>query len=205
MSNMMDNLFGSETRRSLLTALLMNQDSSYHIRELSEVTGVPYGMVYKEVQNLTKMGIIIQEKKGTLNILHVNKKLPIYPDLRNIIIKTTGFYKHLTKELNGELDYLLIYGSTASHKDRPKGDIDLMVIGEIDENHLLDSISRVETQTKRVIDYIHWTLDGFYQKIKERNHLLLDIVEKPIIMLEGNEHEFRRIVKGKINLENQNR
>jgi len=195
----MDNLFGSETRRSLLTALLMNQDTSYHIRGLSEVTGIPYGMVYREVQNLTEMGLIIHEKKGNLRILHVNKNLPIYPDLRNIIIKTTGFYQYLAKELTGKLEYLLVYGSTASHSDRPDGDIDLMVIGEIDENNLLDSINRVEAQTKRAIDYIHWTNEEFHQKIKERHHLLQDIVDKPLIMLEGEEDEFRGLVKGRGN------
>jgi len=196
MSIKMDNLFGSKTRRSLLTALLMNQGSSYHIRELSEVTGVPYGMVHREVQNLTEMGLITHEKKGNLRILHVNKDLPIYPDLRNIIIKTTGFYQYLAKELNGGLDYLLVYGSTASHKDRPGGDIDLMVIGEIDENHLLSSINHVEAQTNRSIDYIHWTTEEFHHKIKERHHLLQDIADKPLIMLEGDENEFRRVIRG---------
>ncbi len=195
MSIKMDNLFGSETRRSLLTALLMNQGRSYHIRELSEVTGVPYGMVYREVQNLTEMGLITHEKKGNLRILHVNKDLPIYPDLRNIIIKTTGFYTYLAKELNGGLDYLLVYGSTASNKDRPDGDIDLMVIGEIDEEHLLNAINRVEAQTKRAIDYIYWTTEEFHRKIKEGHHLLQDIADKPLIMLEGDEDEFRGTVK----------
>lgn len=195
----MDNLFGSETRRSLLTALLMNQGNSYHIRGLSEVTGIPYGMVYREVQNLTEMGIIIHEKKGNLRILHVNKSLPIYPDLRNIIIKTTGFYNYLANELSGQLVYLIVYGSTASHSDRPEGDIDLMVIGEIDENNLLDSINRVEAQTNRAIDYIHWTPEEFHQKIKERHHLLQDIVDKPLIMLEGDEDKFRGVVKGRGN------
>ncbi len=177
----------------------MNQGNSYHIRGLSEGTGIPYGMVYREVQNLTEMGIIIHEKKGNLRILHVNKSLPIYPDLRNIIIKTTGFYNYLANELSGQLVYLIVYGSTASHSDRPEGDIDLMVIGEIDENNLLDSINRVEAQTNRAIDYIHWTPEEFHQKIKERHHLLQDIVDKPLIMLEGDEDKFRGVVKGRGN------
>jgi len=201
----MDNVFGSKTRLRLLTVLMMEPNSSYHIRGISKVTDIPYGMVYKEVLNLTEMGIITQEKKGNLRILHVNKNLPIYPDLRNIIIKTTGFYQYLAKEFNGRLEYLLVYGSTASHTDRPEGDIDLMVIGEIDENHLLNTIDRVEAQTNRAIDYINWTTEEFHQKIKEHHHLLQDIADKPLIMLEGDEDEFRDAVKRRGNPRDQDK
>ena len=51
-------------------------------------------------------------------------------------------------------------------------------------------------ELKREINYILWTENAFNKKVKERHHLILDMIEKPLIMLVGDEDEFRRAAKG---------
>ncbi|MCW4051072.1 MAG: hypothetical protein NWE89_15215 [Candidatus Bathyarchaeota archaeon] len=199
----MNKLFGSKTRTSLITKFMMEPDRAFYIRELSRETHIPYSMVHKELDNLTGLGIITREKKGNLTLITANKELPIFNDLRNIIIKTTGIYHVIRDRVQGDIKYMLVFGSIASHDDNPQSDLDLMIIGNIDEWKLIETLNDIEKETHRQINYISWTHNEFQKKIKENNHILLDISEKPVIMLEGNEDEFRQAIKRRNNPQNQ--
>jgi len=198
----MNKLFGSKTRTSLITKLMMEPDRVFHLRELSRETGIPYGMVHREIKNLTNLNIITREKKGNLTLIKANRSLPIYNDLRNIIIKTTGFHYFINNRIQGEIEYLLIFGSIAKHTDDMMSDIDLMLIGEVNELELVESVSQIEKEIRREVNYIHWTTDDFQKKIKEKSHILKDIADNPLIMLEGDEDEFRRVIRGQDHSEN---
>ena len=201
----MYNLFGSKTRTHLITRLMMEPDKQYYIRELSRETQTPYSMVYKEIENLKQLGLIKSEKKGKITLLWVNKKLPYYKDLRNLIMKTTGISYIIQEQLRklSNIDYLLIFGSTASGEDTPESDIDLMIIGDIPEIEIIKAVSETEKNVERELNYILWTRDEFEKKIKEKNHILIDVAENPIIMLRGTADEFRGSIKNRLSEKNQ--
>jgi len=90
MTSKIDRLFGSKTRVSLLSKLLMNPDKSFYIRELSRELEIPYGMLYKEEKNLVSLGIVNEEKKGKVTLVSINKNLPYFAELKNLMIKTVG-------------------------------------------------------------------------------------------------------------------
>ncbi|MCW4013058.1 MAG: nucleotidyltransferase domain-containing protein [Candidatus Bathyarchaeota archaeon] len=178
----------------------MEPERQFYIREISRETQIPYGMVYKELDNLEQLGIITSQKKGKITLLQVNKETPYYEDLRNLIMKTTGIANIIQNHVkHPEIAYLLIFGSIASGKDTPESDIDLMIIGDISEKELIEEADEIEKNIGREINYILWTHTEFEKKIKEKNHILIDVAEKPIIMLKGSEDEFRgSIEKGLI-------
>ena len=193
----MYNLFGSKTRTKLLTKLMIDSNRVFYIRELAKETKIPYGMVYKELENLEELGIITREKKGNLTLLQVNTELPYLLDLKQIIMKTTGILYTLQDRLNQlkGVKYLLIFGSVAKGEDSHESDIDLMIIGAVDEEKLIETIRALEKEISKTVNYILWSVDEFEKKIKEKNHILLDVAENPITMLRGNEDEFRRVIE----------
>lgn len=201
----MYNLFGSKTRTKLLTRLMMEPDREYYIRELSRETKTHYSMIYKEIENLEQLGVIKTEKKGRITLLRVNKELPYYHDLRSLIMKTTGISHTILNQLETQqnIEYLLIFGSAASGEDAPQSDIDLMIIGEPTEETLLESVNAIEKSTGKEINYILWTREEFEKKIKENNHIILDIADKPLIMLKGEVDAFRRTIKNRHTEESQ--
>jgi len=195
----MYNLFGSKTRTKLLTKLMMNPDRVFYIRELAKETQIPYGMVYRELENLEELEIITREKKGTLTLLHVNTELPYLLDLRQIIMKTTGMLYALRDKLD-QLDgvkYLLVFGSAAKGEDTHGSDLDLMIIGEVDEERLIEAVRVLEDETGKAVNYILWSINEFKKKIKEKNHILIDVAANPITMLRGKEDEFRQLIEHK--------
>jgi predicted nucleotidyltransferase len=190
-------LFGSKTRVRLITRLVMNPKQTFYIRELSRQLGIPYGMVYREIGNLAELGIITLEKRGKITVIHVNESLPYIGDLRNLVLKTTGVSHVILERIPGKDDirFMLIFGSMASGDYGEHSDIDLMVVGSLDEEPLLEAAKRIEEETGREVNYLLWSEEEFHKKVKNGNHLLLDIAEKPLIMLVGREDEFRGAVE----------
>lgn len=196
MASRMYNLFGSKTRVRLITKLMMNPKQTYYIRELSRELGIPYGMVYREIGNLAGLRIIKLEKRGKITLIHVNESLPYLGDLRNLVLKTTGVSHVILEMIPGDsVRFMLVFGSMASGDYGERSDIDLMVVGSLEEEPLLEAAKRIEAETGREVNYVLWSEEEFQEKIKSGHHLLLDIAEKPLIMLVGSEDEFRGAVK----------
>lgn len=197
MISTIDRLFGSRTRATLLCKLLMNPDRSFYLRELSRELGIPYSMVYKEEKNLVSLGIVEEEKRGPVTLVAVNKKLPYFSDLRGLVTKTVGLGEVLGESLSKVkgIHYALVYGSFAGGEYTESSDVDLLVVGDVQEENLLREISQAENVVNREINYILWSDEEFASRVKSRHHLLSDLVNKPVIMLQGDEDEFRRVLE----------
>jgi len=207
MTSKIDKLFGSKTRVSLLSKLMMNPGKSFYIRELSSDLKIPYSMLYKEEKNLASLGIVIEEKKGKVTLVSVNKKLPYFAELKNLLVKTVGLsdlLRSVLLEMRG-IRYALVYGSFASGEESESSDVDLLIIGDVNEEEVLKLISRAEKELGREINYILWSEKEFTKRIEGKHHLLVNLVGKPIIMLIGEEDEFGRAVKKQSHKENKAR
>jgi len=197
MTSKLDKLFGSKTRVALLSNLMMNSDKQFYIRELSKDLNIPYGMLYREVKNLVSLGILAEEKRGKVTLVSVNKKLPYFAELKGMMMKTTGLgdlMRNALSKLKG-IRHALVYGSFASGEETESSDIDLLVVGGLSEEDVLKAVSHVEKDVGREVNYILWSETEFSKRAKSRHHLLVDIAGKPIIMLVGDEDEFRRAAK----------
>ncbi len=154
-------------------------------------------MLYREVKNLVSLGIITEEKKGKITLLSVNMDLPYFAELRGLMIKTAGLGDSMRDALSGfvGIRYALIYGSLASGEETDRSDVDFLVVGEVDGEDLLRAMSGVEKDVGREVNYILWSEDEFMERVREGHHLLADISRKPVLMLVGDEDEFRRIIE----------
>jgi predicted nucleotidyltransferase len=89
----------------------------------------------------------------------------------------------------------LIYGSFAKGTETTKSDIDLLVIGDLDEDLVLRAVSKTEKKIGRQINYIFWTPKEFAQKARQKIPLLADILKTDVIMIIGEQREFKRFIK----------
>jgi predicted nucleotidyltransferase len=197
MTSKIDRLFGSKTRVSLLSKLVLNPDRSCHIRELSRELNIPYGMLYKEVKNLVSLGVAVEERKGKVTLVSVNKSLPYLAELKGLIIKTVGLadaLKRAFSEVKG-IRFALVYGSFASGEETALSDVDLLIVGDASEEVVIGAVGQVEKEVGREVNYILWSEGEFVKRIKGKHHLLMDIAGKPVIMIVGGEDEFRRAVR----------
>lgn len=193
---MLERLFTSEARVKILTEVLLNSGREYHIRELSRITDVSPIHVQKELKNLQSLGLLSSKKMGNMVLYTLDKSSAIAEDLKRVFLKTEGVGIEILKSLDKKrIQYALIYGSFAKGTETTTSDIDLLVIGDIDEDSLLRSVSKAESKMGREINFIHWTPKEFAQKAKEKIPLLGDVLKTDVIMIIGEQREFKRFIK----------
>ncbi len=71
----------------------------------------------------------------------------------------------------------------------------MLIIGAINEDNILRSISKTERRIGREINFILWTEKEFLQKVRENIPLIREISKTPIIMIVGEGDEFKRSIK----------
>ncbi len=191
---MLNKLFTSKTRVELLSLLLFNDDRDYHLRKIAKVINAHPSIVSIELENLLTIGIVTKKKKANLLLYSIDKKCVFLNDLKNIFIKTDYFGTLIKKELTANVKYCLIYGSFAKGTENSNSDIDLLIVSEMKEDIVLKIIQKIEDSTNREINFVLWNEKTFKTKAKD-NHLLKTINQSNIIMLMGDENEFRHQIQ----------
>ena len=197
---MLKKLFRSKARIKIIELFLFYSEKNFYLREIARLTNENTNAVRRELKNLLDLNIIQKHKKGNFIFYEINKQSPIYEPLKIMFMRTQSLGSYLQKILkNKNIKYALIYGSFASGKETEKSDIDLLIIGDIKQTDIIDFISDFERKTLREINYIIWSETELEKKIKKKNHLLMEIVKNPMVMIIGNENEFREVVNRRQN------
>jgi len=184
-------VFKSKTRKALFRLYFTNPESEYYLRELERLLDIPVSMIRKELTRLEEDGIFISAKKGNLTYFYLNKSYPLFTELRSIVFKTVGI-KGLLKEVLEKIEDVedaFVYGSFAKNEENATSDIDLFIIGKINEDKLVTEIGKLEKILKREINYSLYTRDEFKKKKRTKDSFILDVLEEPKVFLVGNEND----------------
>lgn len=184
-------IFKSRTREALFRLYFTNPEKSYYLRELERELDIPVSMLRKELMSLEQSGIFVSSRKGNLSYYSLDKSYPLYNELKNIVFKTVGIKGLLIKALSDikEIEAAFIYGSYAKSQDNAKSDIDLFIIGNIDENELISKIDSIEKDLKREINYSLYSRKDFEKKKKEKDGFIEGVIEGPKILLIGDKND----------------
>ncbi len=189
-------LFRTRGQILILKLFFLNPNKEFHLNDIARRTGLSASYVTKELNKIEKIGLVSRREQGNMVLFGVDRKCVIYDELKRIFLKYELLDEIIARELPiDKVKYAFIYGSFAQGKETESSDIDLFIVGKIKENALLYVIRKVEGKTGREINYIIWTEEEFRKKVRDKVPLLRNIVDDPIIMIVGDEDEFRRSVK----------
>jgi predicted nucleotidyltransferase len=150
-------------------------------------------MIRKELMALEKEGLFVSHRMGNLLFYKLNKDYPIFHELKSIVFKTIGLegtLKDALSKVQG-IEQAFIYGSFAKGEEHSKSDVDLFMVGSIDENAVIKAIKLVERSTKREVNYTLYTRKEYKHKKRAKDSFIENVLENPIIMLKGKENELR--------------
>ncbi|HII39274.1 TPA: winged helix-turn-helix transcriptional regulator [Candidatus Micrarchaeota archaeon] len=82
----MGGLFGSRTRIVLLSKLLEEPTESFYLRELSRDLELAFSAVHREMENLERMGLVLEERRGRERFFCVNRGSPVARQLRRVFV-----------------------------------------------------------------------------------------------------------------------
>lgn len=188
---MLNNLFSSQTRVSILNFLIEHSDEKFYIREIARLLRRDASGVKRELDNLEKMGLVTGEKKGNLRYLSINKASPLYPEIKSLILKTLGIhglFKEAIRKVNG-ISKAFLYGSIAKGPEKRIGGIDLILIGRPDLTELNGVILGLEEGLKREINYTVFDEEEYKKRKEDGDPFLSEVLSGKKIMLIGREDE----------------
>lgn len=181
----------SKIRRDLLSLFFTNPYQKYYLRELERILGYSAGSIRRELLKFQKDDLFKTEKLGNLLYYQLNTKHPLYKELKSIVAKTVGLEARIRIALSSieGVRTAFIYGSYAKNQENITSDIDLFIIGDIDEDKLVSEIGRIEKELKREINYSLYSKDDFQKKKKKKDPFIMDVIKNPKIFLIGNEDD----------------
>lgn len=189
-------LFSSKIRAEVFRFFFGLSDDYYHLREVARRIGFSVSNVRKELWNLVDMGLVELRRDGNRTYYEPNKNHPLYNDLRNIVLKTSGLSDVLREALqHDEIQWAFVFGSVARGEAGAESDIDLLVIGALGLRKLSSLLSGVSEQIGREINPHVFSAEEFRQKMKEKDHFVSSVLDSPLMFVLGNENEFRAMVQ----------
>lgn len=145
---MLDSIITSQTRIKLLLKFFLNPDTRGYLRQLASDFGESTNSIRLELNKLSEARILLSSQEGRNKVYRANRTHPLFEDIRNIVLKSTGIDQVIENILNkiGDLRLAFIRGNYAQGRD--SGLIELVLVGE---NLNLTEIERVRIKTEGLI------------------------------------------------------
>lgn len=189
------NLFRSKIRQGLLALFFTNPRARYYVRQLQSMFKVSVGNLHRELRYLEEIGVLKSEAEGNLRFYSANTGYPLFDELKAIVAKTIGVegsLREALREISG-ISLAFIYGSFAAGKEIERSDIDLFLVGQLDEDLLNKKLRELEKYLAREINYTSMREDEFKEERKKKSPFLETVLGEPKAFLIGDENELRRL------------
>ncbi len=161
------------------------------MREIERRTGFAIGTVQTELKKLQRLDIISRVKDGNRVYYRANTAHPLYPEIRELVLKTSGLADVIKNAMGNEKDIQVafVFGSFARQEEKASSDVDLMVVGDIGLRKLTGLLMDVAGKIGREINPHVFSEKEFVKRKKEQDHFLNQVLESPKIFIIGTENE----------------
>lgn len=192
---MLEQLFGSKTRVRLLRLLLNNPGRPFFVRELSRRVGAQINAVRNEIENLSKLGLLVASEgplpegemeedrpkgrraAGQRKYYRVNTEAVLYQELHDLFDKSQvlverDFVQKLVAA--GNISYLALAGFFVNEKNAPT---DVFVVGRIAREKATAVIRAFEREVGREINFTIMTPQDYKYRREVTDRFLYSLLE----------------------------
>jgi len=150
---MIQTLITSKTRVKLLLKFFLNSETKSYLRNLESEFGESTNAIRLELNKFEKAGMLQSEMEGNKKLYKANTNHPLYKDINNIVFKYVGLdwiVDHIVSKL-GKLESVYLSGTFAKGIDSKQ--IDLVILGKVDEVYLKELCEKIGKKISRKIEY----------------------------------------------------
>jgi len=188
--SLLPDLLSSRVKAEIFRLLFGLDPCELHVREIARRSRLNDATVRQELRRLTRLGVIIRRRDGNRVYYSAASEHPIYPDLRNLVLKTSGLAEVLREKLQGSgIRVAFVFGSLAKGQERAASDVDLMVIGSISPYDLAGRTAGTALILGREINPHVLTAAEFTRRRRKRDHFLGSVLAAPKLFLIGDERD----------------
>jgi predicted nucleotidyltransferase len=166
-------------------------DTALYMREIERRTGFAIGTVQTELKKLQRLDIISRVKDGNRVYYRANTVHPLYPNIRELVLKTSGLADVIKHAIDNEkgIRVAFVFGSFARQEEKANSDVDLMVVGDIGLRKLTGLLMDVAGKVGREINPHIFSEKEFIKRKTGQNHFLNQVLESPKTFIIGTEND----------------
>jgi DNA-binding transcriptional ArsR family regulator len=173
----------------LLAWIYLHPDEECSVTDLARRFGTSQSTVSREADRLTEAGLIHETRRGNLRLLRADLDGPLARPLTELLTLTYGpaaVLGDLLADVQG-IDKAYVYGSWAARyagePGPPPRDVDVLVVGDADEDDVFDAARAAEQRLGREVN-IHrvpaksWRAPGrdpFLTSVRSRPLFSIDL------------------------------
>ena len=190
-SNSLAELLSSKVKAELFRLLFGLKAERLHLRELERRSGLAVATVQQELRRLSRLGLVEAQPDGNRTYYVAREDHPLYPEIRGLVLKTSGLADLLRNALQKEknIGIAFVFGSFAHSRERAHSDVDLVVIGGVGLRQLMKLLSGVSEKIGREINPHVFTPAEFRRRKGIGDHFVRSVLAEPRIFIIGDEHE----------------
>ncbi|HWZ50249.1 MAG TPA: nucleotidyltransferase domain-containing protein [Granulicella sp.] len=190
------NLLFGQTRGRVLALLYGMPDQAFFVRQIARQTGTSVGTVQRELETLSQSGLIARSMSGMQVFYQANRSHPVFAEIHSLVAKTSGIFQQLRSALSpfvSRIAVAVVYGSLARGDANAQSDVDLLIMGDVTLDEVLDQLSPLEPVLGRPINPTIYSREEFASKRKSGNHFLNSLMQSKKVFLIGDEDEFGKV------------
>ena len=183
----------SKTQRKLLGLLFGHPDRSYFANEIVRHANSGIGAVQRELERLTRVGLLTVEAVGNQKHYRVNRASPVFEELRGLVNKTFGVtdvLRDVLAPLSDKISAAFVYGSLAKGTDTAASDIDLMVVSSsLTYADLFAALEPATTVLGRTVNPSVYTPKELARRMKQGNAFVKRVLAQQKLWLIGSDDD----------------
>lgn len=188
-------ILSSKVRAAIFRNLFGVNAVELHMREIQRVAACTIGPIQMELKKLLALQLVKTRRNSNRLYYQANQEHPLYPDIRSMVLKTSGLGDYLKELFSGrdDIETAFIFGSMASGEDTPASDIDLMVIGTIGLRDLSTVLSDFRTRVGRELNPHVFTQEEFMKRRKDGEHFITNVISSSRMFVKGTNDDFTQM------------
>ena len=194
--NTLPNILSSKVRAEIFRLLFGFDQRELHVRAIERQAGLALATIRQELKKLVQLDLVQARRDGNRLYYRANELHPLYGEIRNIVLKTSGLVEVLKKALNKEsICMAFIFGSIPNGTAKAESDVDTFVIGNIGLREITRMLSGISEKIGREINPYVMTKEEFIKRKQSDEHFLISVLKSPKWFIVGNENELENLGK----------
>jgi predicted nucleotidyltransferase len=192
--NPMSALF-PKARAESLRLLFAEPGREVHLRDLARLAGLTPAAMQKELARLSEAGLVRSRRDGNRLYFRAETAHPIFPELRNLVVKTTGIAAELTRALAGlpGVGLAFVFGSVAAGTDKADSDVDVLILGSVGLRRIAPALREISQRLDREINPHCLTPEEWRRKKTAGDIFTNRVLNEPKLWLKGGDDELEEL------------
>jgi predicted nucleotidyltransferase len=147
MKNLID-IIKSKKAIELLEYLVEHQDEEFHHNQLAKRIKISKNTLSKWLNHLLENDILAASSRGKLKLYKLRKDHPVFKQFK-ILLTLTKLWD-ACKKLKRRVE-IYLYGSVALGQDDQASDVDILILGKIENEELLQLVEKMRKSLGREV------------------------------------------------------